>query len=458
MKNWLGDRDFWKRALRLALPIAFQNLLISSFALIDTMMIGHLGAKAIAGVYAAGQLSWLMNLMLFGLTSGAAVFIAQYWGIKDKDGIHRTYGLLLTSTCISAILFCLISLIFPYFFVSRFVDQTTGQEAIQYGVEYLQIAGLSYLGIAITQSLGTVLRSTEKVKIPLIGSALSLLGNIGFNYLFIHKMGMGVRGAAIATVISAWIAPIILFLVSLYERNIAITSFNRLFDWRGTFLKQYALICAPVLINEMLWAVGTVFYTAMFGNASEDFFAAIGIFKSVEGMAFSFFVGLCHACSVMVGKSVGQGNREAAQQDARRFATSMFFVSIVVGLALIACRPLILQLFNVTPVVYDYTFTIMLIYGLEIAIRNIPYVLIVGIFRAGGDTKIGLIYDVLGVWIIALPVTYLTLFVFKLPPPLCYFIMLISEDLLKSLLCLWRFKSGKWFRPVTEFGQAALEK
>ena len=457
LKNWLGDRDFWKRAMRLALPIAFQNLLLSSFALIDTMMIGPLGGDAIAAVGAAGQLSWLMNLMLFGLTSGAAVFISQYWGVKDKDGIHRTYGLLLAGTAVSAVLFCLISLVFPRQFVGFYVESSE-QQTIQYGVEYLQIAGLSYLAIALTQSLGTVLRSTENVKIPLVGSFVSLLGNIGFNYLFIYKMGMGVRGAALGTVISAWVAPVAVFLVSWYQKNIAITSFKRLFDWRRSFLKQYAIVCAPVLINEMLWAVGTTTYIAIFGRASKEFLTAMTIFKSVEGMAFAFFVGLCHACSVMVGKSVGQGNRQAAHDDARRFTVSMFLISVVVGLALIASRTLVLKLFDVSAVEYAYTFAIMLIYGLEIPIRNIPYVLIVGIFRASGDTRIGVLFDVLGVWVIAIPITLLTVFVWKLPLPLCYFIMLISEDLLKAVLCIFRFRSGKWFHPITEFGRATLEK
>ena len=182
------------------------------------------------------------------------------------------------------------------------------------------------------------------------------------------------------------------------------------------------------------------------------------IFKPVEGMAVAFFVGLRHACSVMAGKSVGQGNRQAAHDDARRFTVSMFLISVVVGLALIASRTLVLKLFDVSAVEYAYTFAIMLIYGLEIPIRNIPYVLIVGIFRASGDTRIGVLFDVLGVWVIAIPITLLTVFVWKLPLPLCYFIMLISEDLLKAVLCIFRFRSGKWFHPITEFGRATLEK
>ena len=455
LEKYFGGRDFWNAVLRLAIPIAFQNLLTSSFTLVDTIMIGQLGEVPLAAVGMAGQWSWLLNIVLFGFMSGASVFIAQYWGTKDMPGIQRTYGLLLVCAAAGGLLFMLVGLCAPGWVLGLFTQEVP---VAAEGVAYLQLAALSFPAIALNQTFTTLLRSTEQVKLPMYVTAISVAANAVLNATFIFGLGMGVRGAALATAISAWISPLVLFAVALKTRNIMIAPAKRLFHWTGEFIGQFLRISLPVLLNESLWAVGTVGYNILYGNVDTQFYAALTIFRSIENIGFVFFVGLCHACAVLVGKKVGSGLMREAVDDGRRFTFVAIAFSLLVGGGVIALRDVIMLAFNVSATVNAAAHTIMLCYGLELWLRNIPYILIVGVFRAGGDTRTGLKYDILCVWLLALPLSCLGALVFKWELTTVYLVMLLAEDLPKVLLCLRRFRSRAWLMPVTDQGRQALEQ
>lgn len=451
LSKWFGDRPFWKAAMRLALPIAFQNLLTSSFALVDTIMVGSLGDVPLAAVGMAGQWSWLLNVIMFGFTSGASVFIAQYWGRRQMDGIRHTYGLALAAASIFALLFTVIGFAAPEWVIRCFSPDPV---VIEIGAEYLRYACWSYVGIAINQVACTCLRSTEEVKLPMYISFVSVAANAVLNAVLIFGLlgfpAMGVRGAAIATAVSSWLSPILLYIISFARRNILRVSVRKMLGFSWDFVKQYVLVSLPVLLNESIWAGGTVCYNMIFGHMGTSHYSALTVFRSIEGLAFVFFVGLCHACSVQVGKSVGRGDHESAVTDARRYCFIVPALSVVLGLVMIALRPVLLMPFNVAPDVAETARSIILVYGLEIGFRNIPYIMIVGIFRAGGDTKIGLWCDILTVWSMALPLTFLCGIVWKIPFIATYLVMLLTEDVVKVIICLIRFRSRKWIRPVSD--------
>lgn len=447
LRKHFGSGDFWKNTMRLALPISLQNVLVSSFALVDTIMVGALGDTPLAAVGMAGQWSWLLNLVLFGFNSGASVFIAQFWGVKDESSIRKSFGLATLSAVVASLVFTVIGLVAPETVLGFF---TKDAETIKLGAGYLQIAAFSYVAICLNNLIATLLRSTEEAKLPLYVSAVSVAANAVLNAVFIYWLDMGVRGAAIATAISSWISPVLLFILSMKKKNILRAPFKSFVGWKKDFVTSYYRISIPVLLNETMWALGTVSYKAIFSNASKDFYAAYTIFSSIEGLAFAFFVGLCHASAVLVGKMVGAGEKDEAYQSALRFVKVMPILSFAVGIVLILIRPIILLPFsNVAPETIATAGTIILIYSLEIALRNIPYITIVGVFRSGGDTKCGLFYDLGCLWGITLPVTWIGVNVLHLPLTLVFLIMLLAEDVVKSTLCIRRLLSKKWIRPVT---------
>ena len=268
LKKFFQDRVFWKHALTLALPISLQNILVSSFALVDSFMVGSLGGDALAAVGMAGKLSWLLNLVLFGFNSGAAVFIAQFWGVKDEDSIRKSFGLATLSALSAALLFTLAGACAPQWVMSFFTKE---EEIILLGTEYLQTAVISYGAVCLNNLMATLLRSTENPKLPLYSSLVSVAANAALNALFIYGMDMNVRGAALATAISAWISPVMLFFLSMRQKNILRAPIKCFVGWTKKFALGYYAISLPALLNETMWALGTVAYNAIYSNASTDF-------------------------------------------------------------------------------------------------------------------------------------------------------------------------------------------
>ena len=456
LSKHLGDRHFWSYSLKLAVPISIQNILVCSFTLVDTIMIGVLGDTALAAVGMAGQWAWLLNLVMFGFNSGAGVFIAQYWGVRDIERIRKSFGLAAVSALSVSLLFTLVAFFMPHIVLSIF---TSDAAVAELGEVYLRCACFSYMAICLNNLFGTLLRSTEQVKLPLYVSMISVVMNAALNALFIYGLQMGVKGAAIATSISSWISPLLLLFISIKRKNILRAPISAFVGWTKEFVKKYYVLSLPALANESLWSLGTLIYKAIYSNTSTDFYAAYTIFTSIQDIIFAFFIGLCHASSVIVGKKVGAGELREAYQDAKRFTLVFPLFTIVVSAVFMALRPVLLLPFPNSDAVTLATASTLLIYYLcELPLRNIPYITIVGIFRAGGDTKIGLLYDTIGLWLLAIPTVWLGARVLNLNLTTVFLIMLLIEDVPKSTLCLMRLFSRKWIRPVTDQGESALEE
>lgn len=463
LKKYLGDRTFWRTALALGLPIALQNLLTSSFILVDTLMVGQLGDIPLSAVGMAGQFGWFLNMIVFGISSGAAVFIAQYWGAGDTKGIRRSYGIALLSVIAVCSVFCAAARLFPEFVIRIFNREPA---VVAAGAEYLKVACWSYIATGISLVLSVVLRSTEQVKIPMYVSLFTTVLNAFLDYgLIFGAFGlpeMGIKGAALATVLSAWSGPVVTYIISAFRKNFLISSPKEMFSFDNGFALHFFRKAMPVITNETFWGLGTLIFSVIFANLGYQNYAAVTIFRTFENFAFVFFIGLCSACSIMVGKDIGAGNIEEAVENAKRFNVAMVLASIVVGAAIVLARHPLAGIFNLSGTITEETLTttgiLMLIYGIELPVRNMPYIQIVGTFRPGGDTAVGVRLDLISLWFLSVPATAAAAFVLKLPFPAVFAIMYIAEDYVKTFLCLRHFFTYRWLRPVTEQGLAGLDR
>lgn len=462
-KKYFGDMGFWRIALKLAFPVAMQNLLTSSFILVDTIMVGQLGDLSLSAVGMAGQFGWFLNMITFGMCSGAAVFISQYWGAKDTAGIRRTYGIAVVSVCLISALFFVIGLLFPEGVVRIFNREP---DVVEAGAAYLRIACWSYLATGVNMVFCIVLRSTENVKLPMYVSLVTTVLNAFMDYgLIFGAFGMpemGIRGAALATVISAWAGPVLILAVSAIQRNMLISPIKELFGFNKRSIAEYYEKATPVIINETLWGLGTLLFSVIFANLGYQYYAAVTIFRTFENITFVFFIGLCNASSIMVGKNVGAGHIKRAVEDSRRFVLFVSLCSVLTGVLIIIFRFQLASVFNlsgsITPETLKLTASLLLVYGIELPVRNLPYILIVGTFRPGGDTRIGMKLDLLSLWLCSVPLTTLAAFVFKLPFIAVFAIMYIAEDYLKAILCVKYYFTYNWLRPVTDQGIKGLEE
>lgn len=461
IKSIYCDRGFWSAALRLALPIALQNLLTASFSLVDTFMVAKLGGTVLSAVGMAGQWSWLQNIVIFGIASATSLFVAQYWGIHDKEGIYRTTGIAAVSAAVFACIFAVSGFLFPGQII-RIFSRTP--QIVEYGSAYLSIACWSYPAVALSLVFSSVLRSTEDVKLPVLVSLFTAIENGVLNYCLIFGVlglpEMGVAGAAVATCISSWSGVVLLCLFSFGKKNMLFGPVKQMFFYTGARLLEFYRRAVPIILNESMWGLGTITINAIFSNMGDDYFAGVTILRTFENVAYVIAVGMCSACSVMVGKSIGAGKLQRAREDAVRFSAVMPLFSLVIGGCIMLFRHQLVGAFTSGG---EYTATALaaaagclFIYGMDMPIRNIPYMMIVGIFRPGGNPKVGMLCDVLSLWGLSIPITAILAFIVKLPFLTVFLLMYLLEDIPKTAMCLYFFLSGKWIRPVTEEGQQAL--
>lgn len=463
LSNYLGDKPFWQVTARLALPIAVQNLLTSSFQLVDTLMVSRLGDVALSAVGMAGQWGWVSMLLGFGLCSGMSVFVSQYWGVRDLKGIRRVMGIALLLCLLLSGTFMAVALLSPEF-VLRLFNQDP--QVVEVGCRYLTIVCFSYPAVVLTNVLSTVLRGTERVKPPLYVSIVTTIANAVVNYgLIFGKLGMpalGVAGAALATCISSWLGPVLLLVISAAEKNLLIGPIKELFSFTGKHLAEFFRKAAPVMINEAVWSMGILTLNRIYANLGYEYYAGMTIFKTFADLAFAFYAGLAGACTVMVGKSVGQGKIARGVQDAKRFSVLVPMSSLLLGCLLILLRQPLVRIFatgdTLSAVALSTALAVTIFCGLEMPVRNTPYIQLVGVFRSGGDTLPGMIYEGCALWLISIPLTYLAANWLQLPFLAVVAVAYLGEDIPKLALCLRRFRSGKWLKPVTPEGRAGLEE
>ncbi|HWQ96659.1 MAG TPA: MATE family efflux transporter [Clostridia bacterium] len=442
------DRSFWSVALPLIIPIALQNLLMTSFRLVDTLMVGRLGDVSIAAVGLAGWASFFVELLAFGMSSGAAVFVAQYHGANNKDGMLRTYGMMLLFMVPLGLVFTLGVGLFPAQVMQLFTDDPA---LIAEGVKYLQFACVSYVSLTINLAISTMLRCTEQVKIPMITSGIAAGLNAVLNYIFIFGAfglpAMGVAGAGLATAISSLINPILMFVISYMKKNIVIAPIKKIFAIKG-FFKTFWSRALSVLLNELFWSVSILVVNMVFGRMGTDNYAALTVERTIEGLVFVFFVGLCNACNILVGKAIGAGDHAQGILYSRRFMVLTPIIGVLAGLLIVALRYPLIGLFDLSETAKHTARVLLVIFAIDAVVRYIPYVEVVGIFRAGGDTKMGLIIDLLCHYVFITPAVILAGLVFKLPFITTYVIMLVVDDVSKLIISIPYYRTMKWIKPV----------
>ncbi len=449
MKTESSEGRFVPDLLRIGVPIALQNLISASVNMLATVMVGQLGSSALAAVGLGNQIYFLLLIFLFGVSTGGGVFTAQYWGKRDIAGIRRTLGLsLLVGFCVAA-LFTIAALVFPAGLIGIY---SRDSEVIAIGSRYLRIVALSYLPMAMSFVLGLAMRSVEKVSLPLVATAISLALNLGLSWLLIFGgLGlapMGVVGAAWATVAARIVEALILFVVSYARRYPTAASFRELVDWGGVWVARFWIVALPVMLNEVTWSLGITTYNVVFARAGTGAVAAYSVISTVGNLAMVLFFGTSNAAAVMIGKKIGEGDRESAFVYARRFAVMAPLLGILVGAVLLPLGFVLPMAFRLESSVLAEASLMLLVLAATVPFKAFNLHLVVGICRAGGDTRFGMLYDLGGVWGLGVPLAALGAFVWGLPA-WGIFLMTSSDEVGKSFFGVWRLLSRKWINDVT---------
>ncbi len=445
---------FLASLFKIALPIIVQNFLSSFVNMIDNVMVGQLGSTDIAAVGLGNQIFFVMNIVMFGIVSGGSVFISQYWGKRDLEGIHRTMGITITGSLVVSILFFCAA-----FFAPEFCMKIYSKDAlvISKGAEYLRYVAPGYIFFGAGFAFSMAARSTEHVFLPMIATGISVLLNAILNYFFIFGLNfqgkvifepMGIVGAAIATDIARAVEFLIIIIV-VYGKKFEIASTpSRYFKPQKGFLWHYIVIALPVLVNESLWGTGASLQQAIYGHAGTSMVAASNITSTISNLVWTFFIGCGNAAAILIGKKIGEGEETEARKLANQLTKFMILAGAVLGLLLIPLSFLLKYLFKVEPEVLHMAKVMLYMAALLYPLWSINMIIVVGVCRSGGDTIVGMIIDIGFMWLISLPLGFIAVTVWKLPYWAVY-LCVQSEHIFKSTMGLIRLKSGKWLHNVT---------
>ncbi len=456
----LRDRDFFKSMRRLALPIAIQNLLMAAFQLADTTMVSKLGNEAMAGVSMAGRWNFIMMISLFGINSGAAILYSQYKGVNDEAGIRRVYGFALINTMALVLLFGAAMALFPHELVKVFAGDNN-PEAVRLGAEYMQIIAFNCLVMGFNFATSLMLRSTEEVRIPLYTTILAVLLNTGMNWLLIQgNWGfpkLGVKGAAIATILSGLVQVCILVTALRIKKHPALTHLRELFVYNKQMVIKFYKVAMPVIINEVLWSLGSSIYMFVFGRVGGvNGVPAYALYTSIDQLLFAFVIGMGSACGVMVGKAVGAGDNDSALANAKKFLVFGTVFATFMGIVELLLRVPIINLISPPDQATGELATqLLLIGGFCLPLKMLGMLFIVAIFRAGGRPTLAAVIDVVAVWLVGAPAVVLAGFVFKLPF-IWIFAMIFVEDVVKVVVGLIFFFRKNWMKNLTEQAEPPL--
>lgn len=460
METSLNEKFNWPQFVKMigaiAIPVALQNLLSTTGGMIDTMMISSLGETYVASVGLCAQFSFLMFSCYWGFVGGGILFFSQYWGAKDDKGIARSYGMTIFCMLTVALIFTLLAIFAPGVVLKIYTDKVHIREI---GIEYIRIVGFAYIMQVLSIAMSSLLRSTERVKIPLYASIASVCTNTFFNWLLIFGHwgfpALGVKGAAIATVISAAVNVLVIFVCAGATKYKYLFMVKDFFKWDREFVSLYVKKCFPIICNELLIGAGNMVINIVLGHQVEEAIAAVAVFRTIEGLVIGFFAGFASAASVLVGKEVGAGNIKNAYHRAIRIVYFCQVTIALIVLVLFAVRGPLLHMMNLNGLSFEYGTGLVFIYGFACIIRmgnwtqNDTY-------RSSGDATYGTMLEIIFMFILVLPCLLLANYVFH-APFLVVFACCYADEIIRYILMQIHMYSGKWIKPVTPEGKAGLK-
>ena len=438
------DREYFRNVFRIAWPITIQQLAFAGLNMLGVVFVGQKGETSVAAVGLAGQLAFLLNLVHFGIISGAAMFTAQFWGKQDVPNLRRVLGLCLLLAVLSSLIFLGLAQTIPETILRVYSED---ESVIALGTEYIRTFSWTFLFFGITFSFAMVLRSTGDVKTPTVAGVSALLLSTLLSYgLIFGNFGLpelGVPGAAVAAVIARAIECAALLTVIYVRKSPVAASIRELFDFDLVFIGKIINPMLPVILNELLWSLGITTYNIIYGRMSTGSIATMNIVSSVEQVAFVIFMGISNATSVLVGNRIGAGKEEEAQLYAGRSLGLGISGGLVMGLILQLLKVPILSLYHVSPEVIQNADHVINVVSIFLWIRVNNMTIVVGILRAGGDTKYSMFLDGMIIWLVGVPLAALGAFVFHFPVHLVY-LCAMSEEVAKWYLGIRRWRSRKW--------------
>ena len=457
-RRYIGDRAFYRRVLGVAIPIIIQNGITNFVNLLDNIMVGQVGTVPMSGVSIVNGLLFVFNLCIFGASSGAGIFTAQFHGSGDHKGVRHTFRFKFMTCILLSLAGAAIFLTGGKDLIGLYLtgegDAATAAEVLSYGLDYLSVIIWGFLPFALCNAYASTLRETGETVVPMLGGICAVLVNLVLNYVLIFghfgAPQMGVQGAALATVISRYVE---LAIVAGWthrnsEKKPFIKGAYRSLYVPGALLKSIVRKGMPLLINEFLWSTGMAFLNQCYSTCGLDVVPAMNISSTLYNLGSVAFLALGNSVGIIMGQMLGSGASEQEVRDANR---KLMFVSIssgvVFGSIMAIFSGLFPNLYNTTGEVRKLAAMLICINALMMPFNsytNATYFTL----RSGGQTMVTFLFDSCFMWVVCVPLAYV-LSRFTDLPILPLFTICVGTDLIKCVLGAIMLKQGKWIQNLT---------
>ena len=448
MKYLETNRNFYRKLVSIALPVAAQSVITTGVNLIDTIMLGQLNETALSASSLANQFIMLFMFICMGISMGASVLSSRYWGAQNFRELKKVIAIALRFGLLLAAAFMAVNIAAPEW-IMRFYIQD--EAVIAAGASYLRWSTVTYLLMALTTITTNIMRSVGLNRIPFISACCAFFINIGANYVFIFgKLGMpamGVAGAAIGTVISR-IAEvgIICGYFYLHEKKVHFR-LRDLFIPCGDLVREFFRISVPVMLSDGLLGVGDNVLAAIMGRIGSSFVSANSITNIVSRVSTIFITGLAYAGCFITGQTLGERDVEGAKRQGNTFLVLGLAIGLVAAMIIMIISGPLISFYRISDETHEIAQQLMLAISVIIIFRSTNSILTKGVLRGGGDTRFLLISDTTTMWLVAIPLGALAALVLKLPP-FWIFVFLHADQIVKAVWCVFRLRSGKWIKKI----------
>ncbi len=447
----IKEKAFYKSFMILALSLALQNLLTYGVNMMDTVMLGRYSQDAMSGVSLCNQVQYLLQMLVVGAGEGAVVLGSQYWGKGRLEPIPHIIGAALRFGGTMAVVMFAVVLAFPKQLLSLLSNDPA---VIAEGAKYFQIICFTYVIFTVTNILVASLRSIGIVRIGYIISGSTLVINVCLNYCLIYgRLGfpeLGVRGAAIATLVSRCMELLIVIWYLKYKEHRLNLTLQKLLHIDTSYIRDYTRVSFPVLINQALWGVAQMVQTGILGHLGGNVTAANAIAVQVFQVLSVVAYGAASAAGIVVGRTIGEGGEKRLRPLVTTFQVLFISIGLCTGFLIFILREPILMIFGGTLTETARGLAMQFMLVLSVTTIGTAYQMACdnGIIRGGGDTSFSAKMNLVSMWLIIVPFSAMAAFWWKCPPVIVFF-LLKWDQLYKTIPVVIRLRSWKWVKKVT---------
>ena len=457
MAVFTKDRSFYRSLVTLAVPISLQNLVTFAVSFADNVMIGSLGDDAISGVYIGGQLQSVLQMFVGGIEGAILILAAQYWGKKDTQSIRKVVSIGIKFALAVGMLSSLVAVLFPQWVIRAF---TTEPGVIQEGAAYVQIVGFTYLFFSVSQVMIAAMRSVETARIGLYISCMALVINVCLNYVFIFGHfgfpAMGVRGAALATLVSRILEMCVgVGYVFFVDKKLRF-GLKDLLHTDRQLLRDFIRYGLPVIGGQVVWAINSLANTKILGYYSAGVIAAASITGMLHNLVYVWMNGMSSAVGIITGKTVGAGQYEKMKEYSKTVQMIFLFVGLISGAAVFLARDGFISLYNASPEAQAYSRQFINVISVTIIGTCYQAACLFGLVKSGGDISFVFKNDTIFVFLVVIPSSLLAMWLGA--PPWVVFACLKCDQILKCFVAIVKINRYNWMKNLTRDNTSQEEK